>query len=153
MTDLVDTDSKDVKDKSKKKNRTVTLRVNRDVLMVLVAVVLIASAYFIGVNKGENKTSKTAKNGLSSTAEKNAATSSNRWTSVGSVEEVSESNIKVKDSRNEVKDAKITKDTSIVDRKGTKLTAKDIKKDQRVIVSGTKDDKNVLTATRIRIQQ
>ncbi len=136
-----------------KKNRIITLRINRDILMVAVAVLLIVAAYFVGVNKGENKSKNTRKDGLASLTSRTAESSSNRWTSVGSVQEVSETAVKVKDSRGKVKDAKITKDTAIVDRTGTKLTTKDIKKDQRVIVSGTKDAKDVLTATRIRIQQ
>lgn len=136
-----------------KKKRIITLRVNRDLLTIGIAIVLIVVAYMVGVQNGEDKAKKNGKAGSSDITRQSSASMSNRWTSVGMVQEVSDRAIKVKDSRNEVKDAKITKDTSIVDRKGAKLTTKDIKKDQRVIVSGTKDDKNTLTATRIRIQQ
>lgn len=139
--------------KKTKKNRTVTLKVNRDVLVIVIALVLIIAAYFVGFQKGETKGKNDRSSSLSSSSRQNGESVSNRWTSVGTVQEISDSSIKVVDSRKETKQAKITKDTTIVDRKGTKLTAKDIKKDQRVIISGTKDDKNNLTATRIRIQQ
>lgn len=139
--------------KKTKKNKTVTLKVNRDVLAVIIAVVLIGAAYFIGFHNGQEDAKKNPSSSAASLSRQNGESVSNRWTSVGTVQEVSDNSIKVVDSRKETKQAKITKDTTIVDRKGTKLTAKDIKKDQRVIISGTKDDKNNLTATRIRIQQ
>ena len=153
MTDTQSVDSSTDQTKKSKRKRIVTLRINRDLLMVIIAAVLILVAYLVGVQNGEDKSKKSAKAGLSDISRQSSEALSNRWTSVGTVQEVSDATIKVKDSRGETKDAKITKDTNIVDRKGTKLAAKDIKKNQRVIVSGTKDDKNNLTATRIRIQQ
>lgn len=140
--------------KSKKKNRTVTFRINRNVLFVGIAVIFVIGVYFLGVHQGQKK-AKPSTQSPASLDRANAAATSNRWTSVGTVQEVSDSSIKVKDSRDEVKQAAITKDTKIVNRKGEQLKASDIKKDQRVIISGTKDekDKNKLTATRIRLQQ
>ncbi len=141
-----------------RKKRTALPKLSKPVIYALVSVIVLLVTFIAGVNYGENrqanhKTSESSdgrgrSNSLSSAAQ-------SRWTSVGTVQEVSEKQIKVKDSRNETKEAAITKDTVIVDRKGTKLSAKEIKKDQRVIISGTKDekDKNKLTATRIRIQQ
>lgn len=140
--------------KKPKKNRTVTLKINRDILVIIIAAVLVIAAYFVGVHNGREQAKKDRTSSLSNLERgNNPASASNRWTSVGTVQEASDNSIKVVDSRKETKQAKITKDTTIVDRKGTKLAAKDIKKDQRVIISGTKDDKGNLTATRIRIQQ
>lgn len=135
-----------------KKSRTVTMKVNRDVLTIGIALLLVVAAYFVGYHNGQNHPSNKNSLTTSDSVRQNASAASNRWTSVGIVTEVTESSIKVKDSRGQIKDAKITKDTTIVDRKGTKLTTKEIKKDTRVIISGTKDG-NTLSATRIRIQQ
>lgn len=150
MSDVIENDSKTPKSKNK---RMVTLRISREVLIIIIAAVLILAAYFVGVKNGKDSINKSRRENSSDLAKRDSSASSNRWTAVGNVQEISDTNIKVKDSRDEVKDAKITKDTTIVDRKGTKLAAKDLKKDQRVIVSGTKDDKGALTATRIRLQQ
>lgn len=131
-------------------------KLSKPVIYTLVVLLLLGGTFVAGMNYGENKQKKHQTKSLADLSKSSpSAALQNRWTSVGTVQEVSDSKIKVKDSRNETKEASITKDTIIVDRKGTKLTAKDIKKDQRVIVSGTKDekDKNKLTATRIRIQQ
>lgn len=154
MEDL-HTDKTEEAGKKSKKNRTLTLKINRDVLIILIAIVLAVVTYFIGYHNGQESDKKGRAGSLSDMSRQNSESLSNRWTSVGTVTEISDSKIKVKDSRGDTKEAAITKDTIIVDRKGTKLATKDIKKDQRVIVSGTKDtkDKNKLTTTRIRIQQ
>ncbi len=131
----------------------VSKKAGKRLLIVAIIGLVLGGVYYAGIKKGESR-SKAANSKLSSSTTKKANdTASNRWTSVGTVLEVSADSIKVKDSRGETKQAKITKDTVVVDKKGTKLSAKDIKKDQRVIVSGTKDAKNNLTTSRIRIQQ
>lgn len=151
MEDVRAPQKKDEAASKSKKNRTLTLRVNRDVFMIGVAVVLILVAYFYGVHNGRDQINKDQKAGMSDLNRTAVATSA-RWTSVGTVQEVSNSSIKIVDTRKETKQVKIAKDTVVVGRTGEKISAKEIKKGQRVIVSGTTDDKNNLTATRIRIQ-
>lgn len=99
-------------------------------VLVLVVVFLLGSAY--GSNKQKHKVSSSLQNTRSSQL-------ANRWTALGTIVEVSDSQIKVKDSRNQEKTAAITKDTKIVNRQGDTLKPSDLKKDQRVITSGEKD--------------
>lgn len=135
--------------KKKSSNMSVTIRFNRTFFMVALAVIVLVVVFFLGSSYGANQ--EKGKSGSSSRTN-SSLINQNRWTAVGTVQEVSDSQIKVKDSRDQIKEASITKETKIVDRKGTDLSAKDIKKDQRVIISGEKDG-DKLTATRIRIQQ
>ena len=155
ITDKVDTPA--VAEKPHKRRRVrlpkISKKAGKRLLIVAVIGLVLGGVYYAGVKKGESRSKAASSKLTSSTAKKANDTASNRWTSVGTVLEASADSIKVKDSRGETKQAKITKDTVVVDKKGTKLSAKDIKKDQRVIVSGTKDTKNNLTATRIRLQQ
>lgn len=139
-----------------KKNKTMTLKVNRKLFLVLLAVAVLLVTFFIGKSYGVSQQKEADKKNNPLTSRTNGNSSvSNRWTSVGTVIEVSDKSIKIKDSRDQEKTASITKETKIVNRKGESLSAKDLKKDQKVIVSGTKDEKDEkkLTATRIRLQQ
>lgn len=139
---------------SRKKTKAVTIKLNRKTFTVAAGVVVLVGVFILGTVYGMNRQEKAdnKKNPFSSRT--TPATNSNRWTSVGTITEVSDSKIKVKDSRDQEKEATITKDTQIVNRKGDKLAAKDLKKDQKVIVSGEKDakDDKKLTVTRIRLQ-
>ena len=76
-----------------------------------------------------------------------------RWSAIGTVQEVSDKVIKVKNSKGDVQEAQITKDTIITDKTAKKTDIKAVAKDQKVIISGTKDDKGKLTALRIRIEK
>ena len=137
-----------VGEKKKRASRSVTLKLNLNFFYVAIAIVVLVVVFFLGRASSDTDSKSTAKDSPLSASSR----SQNRWTSVGNVEEVSDAKIKVKDSRDQVKEASITKDTKIVDRKGTNLKASDIKKAQRVIISGEKDGEKLI-ATRIRIQQ
>lgn len=146
---------KDSSETPKKKNKTLTIKVNRTSAIILGVVVLVVAALFIGKAWGADRQKKAdAKSNPFSSRTANTPIS-NRWTSVGTITTVSDSSITVKDSRGQEKVAAITKDTKIVNRKNEDLKPSDLKKDQRIIISGTKDekDKNKLSATRIRLQQ
>lgn len=134
--------------KSKKLHRVRKVATNRKFLMILAAVVVLAGTFYAGSVYGASQEKKDSKSASSA----DATTRSSRWTTVGTVVEVTDKKIKVKDSRDQEKEATVSDDTQITDRKGNKLTIGDIKKDQRVIVSGEKDGNN-LKATRIRLQQ
>ena len=136
-----------------KKSKHITFVFNRNAFYIASAVIVLVVVFFLGSAYGSRNESKTTKLTDPKTAASRAT--QNRWTSIGTVQEVSDTKIKVKDSRDEVKEATINKETKIVDRKGTTLKPSDIKKDSRVIISGTKDEKDEkkLTATRIRLQQ
>lgn len=118
----------------------------RGVVIILAAVGIFLLGTWYGINH-QKKAQKSALENRSS-----SAATSNRWTAVGTVTEVSSDKIKVKDSRGQDKEASITKETKIVNRKGEQKSVNDLKKDQKVIVSGEKDGNN-LTVTRIRIQE
>lgn len=134
--------------KPKKAKRMITIKMSARTLSILLVVLAIIISFFIGKNYGEKHASPSSK--LSNAARNATGANSNRWTAVGNITEVSETHIKVKDSRGETKEGDIAKDVSITDRTGKKLTPKDLKKDMRVIVSGTKDG-NKQTVTRIRV--
>ncbi len=122
---------------------------------VIIAILLIIGAYFLGSHQGAQKQKKADEKAHPSAVNASGSNpaSQNRWTSVGTVQDISATSITVKDSRGETKQAKIESNTAVVDSKAAKTNVQAIKKDQKVIISGTKDDKGNLTATRIRIQQ
>ncbi|RTK95082.1 hypothetical protein EKI60_01350 [Candidatus Saccharibacteria bacterium] len=147
MDDITVRDSNDAPKKSKR-SKNVTFVFNRKAFYVASAIVVLVVVFFLGSAYGSKKDGKASNAGSSP----RSSSSSNRWTSVGTVQEISDAKVKVKDSRGQEKEAEINKETKIVDRKGTALKPADIKKDSRVIVSGEKDG-DKLTATRIRLQQ
>lgn len=135
----------------KKTERSKTITLNRNLFFVCLAVLVLILVFFLGSAYGGNKQQDNTNRRESSDSARSASSSS-RWTSVGTVLEISDSKIKVVDSRKQEKTAEITKDTKIVNRKGETVKTSDIKKDQRVIISGEKDG-DKLNATRIRLQQ
>ena len=135
--------------KPKKPEKTLTIKVNRKLFIAIVAIVVLVGVFFLGSAYGSHKQKKQSTNSLSNVSR---SAFSNRWTAVGTIIEASESEVKIKDSRDQIKTASINKDTKIVDRKGTEVPAEDLKKDQRIIASGEKDGDN-LTVTRVRLQQ
>lgn len=147
MDDSTMRDSNDAPKKAKK-SKNVTFVFNRKAFYAVSAAVVLVVVFFLGSAYGSKKEDKASNASTSA----RSSSASNRWTSVGTVQEISDSKVKVKDSRNQEKEAEINKEAKIVDRKGATLKAADIKKDSRVIVSGEKDS-NKLIATRIRLQQ
>jgi len=134
----------------KSKLKLIEPRISKNILFITLAIVLLAVSFLIGMKYGVNK----EKNVSNKATTNNSAAKplvSNRWNAIGIISEINESNIKVIDPRKKEYNAQITKDTMIVDRKGTKLTTKDLKKDQKVIISGDKNG-DKFRATRIRIQ-
>ncbi len=124
------------------------------ILSIVVGVAaLLGAVYYLGFTNGENKQKAVAKKTLISPSASNASTS-RRWSAIGSVTDISEKQIKIKDSRGQEQTAVINKDTVITGADGKKTDFTAIKKDSRVIGTGTKNEKgNTLTATRIRIQK
>ncbi len=136
---------------AKKKFQTKLPKIGKKNAKILGIVLVLAVTFLLGNSYGMHRQKNSTKNKLSS-ANGSALLSANRWTSVGKITEVSDSKIKIKDSRDQEKEAEINKDTKIVNRKGDTVTAGDLKKDQSVIISGEKDG-DKLKATRIRLQQ
>ncbi len=137
----------------KSKSKKVTLTFDRRAGIVVSIIVSLLAAFWLGTLYGshKNKSSST----FDTLREKAKTTSNTRWNGVGTVTEVSNSTITIKESVGGTRMAAITKSTEILDRKNKKISIDQIKKDQRVIVSANKDakDANKLTATRIRVLQ
>lgn len=141
-------EDKKVSSKKPKKSRNIHLKVNRKTATIIGSVAIVVVVFLLGAMYGTHQQKEADKRSGSGRL---AAAAQDRWTAVGTITEVSESKIKVKDVRGEEKEADVTSDTTIVDSKSQKIAAKDLKKDQKVIVTGTKDGKK-LKATRIRVQ-
>ncbi len=74
------------------------------------------------------------------------------WSIVGSVEDVSNKSIKVKNNKGLVEEAEVTSSTSITEKPSKKVEIGAVKKGARVVVTGTKTDDGKITAKVIRIQ-
>lgn len=75
-----------------------------------------------------------------------------RWAVIGYVESITINTIKIRDSRGDIKEAALVKDLGITDRKHNKVELKNIKVGDKILVTGNKNDKGQLTATKIRLQ-
>lgn len=125
---------------------------------VVIVVALFAGVYYAGDQHGAKRQKAyddkhRSPASVLSRGNPGASPVNNRWSAIGTIQEFNDKSIKVKNSRGEIQEAVINKDTSITDKTAKKVDTKSLKKDARVIVSGTKDDKGKLTATRIRLQQ
>lgn len=125
-------------------------KIPKSVKIILLVILLIIISFIAGCKYGSSREKSKIENTKSTSKTSNSATS-NRWTAVGLITEVSDTQIKVVDSRKKEYVAEINKDTAILDRKGTKLSKSDLKNDLKVIISGEKDN-DKLKAIRIRIQ-
>lgn len=125
-------------------------KIPKTVRIIILVIFLVIFSFIAGCKYGSSKEKSKIEKTKSTTKTSNSAVS-NRWTAVGLITEISDTQIKVVDSRKKEYVAEINKDTSILDRKGTKLSKSDLKKDLKVIITGEKD-KDKLKATRIRIQ-
>lgn len=141
--------------KPTKKSRKLKVKFNKTGALAIGVVVLVVAALFVGKSWGTSSQKKANEkaNPFANRSTERAIT--NRFTSVGKVTAISDKSITVKDARDQEKTATVNGDTKIVDRKGKPVKVGDIAKDARVIMSGTKDEKDdkKLTATRIRLQQ
>jgi hypothetical protein len=126
------------------------------ILSVVIAIALLATAYSVGYKTG-------AKNQKASDAKKQKAATSqsselpdfikNRWSIVGTVEEVSGKSITVKNNKGLVQTASINNNTKVSEKSTNKTTIQAVKKGSSVIVIGSKDDNNNFTASMVRIKQ
>lgn len=145
--------------KAARKKRRMNIKLSKRTIKVLVGLIvvvgLLAGVYYAGDHHGASRQKAyDAKHPLSALRPNGVATTpiTNRWTAIGTVTEVTDKLVKIKDAKGIVQEAIIDKDTAFTDKTGKKVDIKSVKKDVRVIASGTKDDKGKQTATRIRIQ-
>lgn len=142
--------------KSEKKTRsnkkltfTITMGLVTKIILGLIVVAILLGVYKLGVNNGKDQK---ANQSPASRLQSAANSASKRWSQIGTVTEVTDSKIKIKDSKGE-EEALVNGETVVTGSDGKKADIKAVKKDQRVVATGTKDDKGVQTATRIRIQK
>ncbi len=125
----------------------------------IIILVVIAAAYgifYLGQQSGaKNQKAEDAKTIAS--AKKNPTNPSsslmNRKTFIGTVSSVNDKALEITPRTGDKVTIKITSDTKVTGSDAKKTDVKAIKKDQKVIVSTTKDKDGKYTATRIRIQK
>lgn len=137
------------------RHKKITLTISLDTVTKLIIAGLVGglflAVYVAGARHGKEE--QKAIQNASTTSSTPHSTLSNRWSAIGTVQEIRDNLITVRDSRGKEQQATINKDTTITDKTAKKVDIKTIKNDTKVIVSGTKDNKGSLTATRIRLTQ
>lgn len=144
--------SKEETVKSSKK-RGLTVKLGEKSFVLLGIIIAVALVFGIGYKAGVSHQKKE----VAAQRSKNLRSQSfldtlPRWTSIGTITNITENKLVLKDIRGDTKEAKLTKESRITDRMGKTLTRNDLKKDQKIIVSGERDKKGNLTVTRIRVQ-
>ena len=77
-----------------------------------------------------------------------------RWSAIATITAVDAKKISFKDSAGKDQTSNFTKETLVMGSDGKKTDIKALKKDQKIIISGDKDQKGEnRTVTRIRIQK
>ena len=144
------------KKNSKKKIRRPKLAISKkrigQILIVVLVLASYAAVYYVGDRRGADRQKKADESKRSSFSRNGANTPGNRWTAIGTITDVSDKKIKIKNTKGEITEADIVSDTAITDKSGKKVDAKTLKKDQKVVASGVKEDKGN-KAQRIRLQQ
>ena len=148
--------------KKKKQAKKVTFTITFGLVVKVIVFALIAALMFGIYQTGYNNGKKQAKT-ISPTLPLDfrdriqpggGAMQSRRWSAIGTITDVNDKTIKIKDSRDKEESANFTKDTSVIGSDGKKTDVKALKKGQKIIISGEKDDKDQnRTVTRIRIQK
>lgn len=142
------------------KNRK-PFNLSRKQIILSIAVVALLGVLAVTYNLGYSKGMATQKANDEKKQKKTTTTMfnpmqpdiiNNRWSIVGSVEDVTSKSITVKNNKGLVQTATINEDTDITQKAAEKASVKDIKKGASVIVIGTKDDNNKFTASMVRIK-
>lgn len=125
------------------------------VAIALVMIITSVAMYNLGYSKGTKDQKIAEANKLSQAAKVAAGLPGileNRWSVVGTVENISADSISVKNNKGSVQEAALNSDTEITLKPSRKTDVSSIKKGAKVIVLGTKGDDGKVTATMIRIQ-
>jgi hypothetical protein len=149
------------KTKSTKSAKKVTFTITFNLIVKLIiagAIILVLfGVYTLGTKNGKEN----AKTSVSSSSAGNRDSMLNgsnsplrRWSAIATITEVSDKKLSFKDSAGKEQKASFTKETAFLGSDGKKTDVKALKKDQKVIISGEKDEKGEnRTVTRIRIQK
>lgn len=141
-----------------KKNKKLNLS-KKNILIfisVILAIGVLVGTYSVGYSNGaKNQKASDEKKQNAATAASNPALPDllkNRWSIVGTVEEVSANSITVKNNKGLIQTATVNGSTSITEKSAKKTTIDAVKKGGSVIVIGSKDDNGKITASMIRIK-
>lgn len=125
------------------------------IVLVIASVLALVASYSIGYNSGKKDQKAVDDKKIKAASSLNPALPDiikNRWSIVGTVEEVSKDSITVKNNKGLLQTATINDKTSITEKSAKKTTVDAVKKGSSVIVIGTKDDNSKYTASMIRIK-
>ena len=141
------------------KKVTFTITFNLIVKLVIVAAILLVlfGVYTLGSNNGKKNakiTLPTPGAGYRDSMMNGSNPPIRRWSAIATITDVNDKKISFKDSQNKEQSATFTKESSVIGSDGKKTDFKALKKDQKIIISGDKDQKGEnRTVTRIRIQK
>ena len=125
------------------------------VLSALLFLAAIFSVYTFGYSNGVRSRTVDKNSKPSQPANMEASLSgiiTNNWSAVGTVQDISDKFIKVKNNKGVVQEAELTSDTQITLKSTKKTDLKNISKGKNVIVLGTQDDDGKVTAKMVRLQ-
>lgn len=128
----------------------------KKLLIVLLVIACAYGIFYLGQQSGIAKQKELDKKLVSSSRDRSTdrpSATQNRKTFIGTVASISDKQIEVTPRTGDKAKVVITETTRITGSDGKKTDVKAIKKDQKVIVSTTKDKDGKYTATRIRIQK
>lgn len=125
------------------------------ILLVLVVVACAYGIFYLGQKSGAAKQKELDKKTVSSASQSNKRTlsSASRKTFIGTIASVNNKEIEIAPRTGDKVKVTINDETRITGIDAKKVDVNALKKDQKVIVSTTKDKKGTYTSTRIRIQK
>ncbi|MCX6727556.1 MAG: hypothetical protein NTX11_01960 [Candidatus Saccharibacteria bacterium] len=154
----------EVVEKKKKQSKpakkvTFTITFNLIVKLIIAAAILLVlfGVYTLGTNNGKKNAKTTLPTpvaGYRDSMMNGSNTPIRRWSAIATITAVDAKKISFKDSAGKDQTANFTKETLVMGSDGKKTDIKALKKDQKIIISGDKDQKGEnRTVTRIRIQK
>ncbi len=141
------------------KKVTFTITFNLIVKLIIAGAILLVlfGVYMLGTKNGkENAYTRVSSSNSGNRDAMSSGSSSplRRWTAIATIIDVNDKKLSFKDSAGKEQTATFTKESVFLGSDGKKTDVKALKKDQKVIISGNKDEKGEnRTVTRIRIQK
>lgn len=142
---------------AKKVTFTITFNLIVKVIIAAAVLLLLFGVYTLGMNNGKDDAKKTGPSsnaGYRDSMMNGSNSPLRRWSAIATITDVNDKKLSFKDSAGKEQTATFTKETVFLGSDGKKTDVKALKKDQKVIISGEKDEKGEnRIVTRIRLQK
>lgn len=142
---------------AKKVTFTITFNLIVKVMITAAVLLLLFGVYTLGMNNGKEDAKKIvppSSAGYRESMMNGSNSPLRRWSAIATITEVNDKKLSFKDSTGKEQTASFTKETVFLGSDGKKTDVKALKKDQKVIISGDKDEKGEnRTVSRIRLQK